>query len=116
MERAFNLRQDNARASDLENEEKAIANLTAQEYDALRVLNALPEASDLYKFKFDQYKKLSDARAKAEALLQEQRLKRLQRNLELQNIDAERQIKQDEWLEEQKRKMLISGLGEQPDI
>jgi hypothetical protein len=29
MERAFNLRQDNARASDLENEEKAIANLTA---------------------------------------------------------------------------------------
>ena len=53
IERAFNLRQDTARASDLENEEKAIANLTAQEYDALRVLNALPEASDLYKFKFD---------------------------------------------------------------
>jgi hypothetical protein len=34
-------------------EEKALANLTAQEYDALRVLTALPEHSDIYKFKFE---------------------------------------------------------------
>jgi hypothetical protein len=68
LERAFDLRQDKARSDDLELEEKAIANLTAQEFDALRVLSSLPEHSDIYRFKFEQYKKLSEARAKAEAL------------------------------------------------
>lgn len=72
----------------MEAEERAIANLVSQEYDSLRVLSTLPEHSDLYKFKFEQFKKLSEARAKAEAIMQEQRLRRLQKNIDLQNVDA----------------------------
>lgn len=57
-----------------------MTSLAAQEYDALKILSTIPEHSELYKFKFDQYKKLSEARAKAEVVLQEQRLKRIVSN------------------------------------
>jgi hypothetical protein len=46
-----------------------MTSLAAQEYDALKILSTIPEHSELYKFKFDQYKKLSEARAKAEVVL-----------------------------------------------
>jgi len=57
-----------------------MTSLAAQEYDALKILSTIPEHSELYKFKFDQFKKLSEARAKAEVVLQEQRLKRIVTN------------------------------------
>lgn len=71
MQRAYELRQDVVRAEDADPEEKAMLNLQAQEYDALKVLRALPEHTDLYRFKLEQYKKLSELRAKAELSLQE---------------------------------------------
>jgi hypothetical protein len=46
-----------------------MTNLAAQEFDALRILMSLPEHSELYKFKYEQYKKLSELRAKAELAL-----------------------------------------------
>ena len=48
-----------------------MVNLASQEYDALKLLSTIPEHTDLYKYKFEQYKKLSDTRAKAEIYLQE---------------------------------------------
>lgn len=84
LERAYKLRQDVDRTDDLESEEKAMVNLYAQEYDALKLLSAIPESeTELYQFKLEQYKKMSDSRAKAEYYLQEQRLKRLTKNFEL---------------------------------
>jgi hypothetical protein len=53
MERAYKLRQDVERADDLESEEKAMLNLAAQEYDALKILSTIPEHTDLYKFKWE---------------------------------------------------------------
>jgi hypothetical protein len=47
------MRQDQDRAEDAEYEEKAMTNLAAQEYDALRILTSLPEHSELYKFKYE---------------------------------------------------------------
>ena len=35
-----------------------MVNLTAQEYDSVKVLSALPEHTDLYKFKMEQYKQV----------------------------------------------------------
>jgi hypothetical protein len=54
---------------DAESEEKAMTNLAAQEYDSLRILMSLPEHSELYRFKYEQYKKLSSIRAKTELAL-----------------------------------------------
>ena len=79
LERAYKLRQDIDRCEDLESEEKAMVNLASQEYDALKVLSTIPEHTELYKYKFEQYKKLSEVRAKAEVYLQEQRLQRVYR-------------------------------------
>lgn len=90
LERAYKLRQDIDRCEDLESEEKAMVNLASQEYDALKILSSIPEHTELYKYKFEQYKKLSEIRAKAEVYLQEQRLQRLSKNFELQAKEAER--------------------------
>ena len=83
IERAYKLRQDVDRCDDLESEEKAMVNIAAQEYDALKILSSIPEHTELFQFKLEQYKRLSDGRAKAELLLQEQRLNRLNKNFEL---------------------------------
>mmetsp|Transcript_19885 Transcript_19885/g.24593 ORF Transcript_19885/g.24593 Transcript_19885/m.24593 type:complete len:171 (-) Transcript_19885:663-1175(-) len=103
MERAYKLRQDVDRCEDLESEEKAMVNLASQEYDALKVLSTIPEHTELYKFKLEQYKQVSNARAKAEIYLQEQRLNRLNKNYELQSKDVERRMRHEDWMDEQKR-------------
>ena len=46
-----------------------MVNLQSQEYDAMKILSTIPEHSDLYKFKLEQYKQVSNARAKAEIYL-----------------------------------------------
>ena len=103
MERAYKLRQDVDRCEDLESEEKAMVNLAAQEYDAMKILSTIPEHTELYKFKLEQYKQVSNARAKAEIYLQEQRLNRLNKNFEMQARDAERKQRHDDWMDDQKR-------------
>jgi len=46
---------------------------------------------------------VSNARAKAEIYLQEQRLNRLNKNFEMQTKEVERRFRHDDWMEEQKR-------------
>jgi hypothetical protein len=48
-----------------------MVNLASQEYDALKILSTIPEHTELYKYKFEYYRKLSEIRAKAEVYLQE---------------------------------------------
>lgn len=67
----FVFRQNEFRCEDLEVEERALMNLTAQEYDALRLISKLPVNSELYRYKMDQYKELSTMRAEIEKVLQE---------------------------------------------
>ena len=74
LERAYKLRQDIERCDGLEAEEKALVHLQAQEYDALKVLSCIEKDSDLYQFKLEQYKKMSEVRARIENHLQEQRV------------------------------------------
>ena len=112
MERAYKLRQDVDRCDDLESEEKAMVNLAAQEYDSLKILSALPEHTDLYKFKMEQYKQISNARAKAEIYLQEQRLNRLNKNFEMQSKEVERRFRHDDWMEEQKRNLFLHKVSD----
>jgi len=49
----FVFRQNEFRNEDLEVEERALMNLTAQEYDALRQISKLPVNSELYRYKMD---------------------------------------------------------------
>ena len=89
-----------------------MVNLTSQEYDAMKILSTIPEHSELYKFKLEQYKQVSNARAKAEIYLQEQRLNRLAKNFEMQSKEVERRFKHDDWMEEQKRNLFIHKVAD----
>lgn len=81
-------------------------NLSAQEYDALRILSRLPKNSDVYQHKMMQYREMSTMRSEMEKVLQEQRLEKIRRDFEKQKYEEERRYKHETWLEEQKRKIL----------
>ena len=49
----FVFRQNEFRCEDLEVEERALMNISAQEYDNLRLIAKLPVKSELYRFKMD---------------------------------------------------------------
>ena len=65
----FVFRQNEGRSDDLEVEERALMNIQAQEYDALRLIQKLPKDSDLYQIKFSAYKQVSEMRAEIEKVL-----------------------------------------------
>lgn len=106
----FVFRQNEFRCEDLEVEERALMNLTAQEYDALRQISKLPVNSELYRYKMDQYKELSTMRGEIEKVLQEQRLEKIRRDFEKQKYEDERRYKHEKWLEDQKRQILEAKL------
>jgi hypothetical protein len=78
----FIFRANDVRSEDLEVEERAMMNLMAGEYDAMRVISKLPTNSELYRFKLDQYKELSTMRSEVEKVLQEQKLEKIRRDFE----------------------------------
>jgi len=88
------------RSEDLEVEERALMNLAAQEYDALRMLSRLPRDSELYQYKMNQYREMSTMRAEMEKMLQEQRLEKIRRDFEKQKVEEERKFKHEMWVEE----------------
>lgn len=96
----FLFRQNDFRSEDLEVEERALLNLIAQEYDHLRVISRLPTNSEMYRFKMDQYKELSQQRNEIEKVLQEQRLEKIRRDFEREKFEDERRMKHEKWLED----------------
>lgn len=106
----FIFKVNEIRSEDLEVEERAMLNLMAAEYDAMRVISKLPTNSELYRFKVDQYKELSTMRAEVEKVLQEQKLEKIRRDFEKQKYNDERTFKHDQWLEDQKRKIMEAKL------
>ena len=58
----------------METEERAMANIYAQDFDDLKMLDMLANNDELYKHKLEQYKKLSTSRIESEKVLQQQRL------------------------------------------
>ena len=69
--------QNECHATDLEDEEKALLNVAAQEYDNLKMISNLDPNSELYKYKVKQYKEMSTYRADVEKALQKQRLEKI---------------------------------------
>jgi len=106
----FIFRANDIRSEDLEVEERAMLNLMAGEYDAMRIISKLPTNSELYRFKVDQYKELSTMRSEVEKVLQEQKLEKIRRDFEKQKYNDERAFKNDQWLEDQKRKIMEAKL------
>lgn len=95
--------QNDERAKDLDEEERALMNLQAQEYDSLMLLSKLNPESDLYKHKYKQFLEMSEWRTKAERALQEQRLVKIKESYGFQKIQVEKKLEEDRLLEGARR-------------
>lgn len=102
--------QNEARSVDLNEHERTAVNLNAQEADALRLLSQLPIGTELYRFKLEQYKELSQLRAETEKILQEQRLLEMRRNFEKVRRDEDRKYENEKWVDEQRKNIIGNRL------
>lgn len=76
-------KQNLPRNEELEVEERAMMSLQAMDYDNLKLLSLLPQHSELYQLKMDQYKEISKVWLEIEKVLQEQRLEKIWWDFEL---------------------------------
>lgn len=102
--------QNEARSVDLNEEERFLLNLQAQEVDALRLLSQIPVGTDLYRFKMEQYKELSTARAEAEKILQEHRLLKIRREFERERREDDRRFENEKWIDEQRKGVITNKI------
>jgi hypothetical protein len=99
--------QKEVRTVDLDPEERALINLTAQEVDAIRMIEQIPVGTELYRFKTEQYKELSATRAEVDKVVQEIRLQKMRRKLFNGRREYDRKIENECWIDEQ-RKFIIA--------
>jgi len=102
--------QNEARSVDLNEDERMLLNLQAQEVDALRLISQLPIGTELYRFKMEQYKELSTMRAEAEKIVQEQRLLKLRRDFEKNRREEDRKYENEKWVDEQRKGVIATRL------
>ena len=102
--------QNEARSVDLNEDEKYLLNLQAQEADSLRILSQIPLGTDLYRFKMEQYKELSTMRTEAEKIVQEHRLMKMRRDFEKVRRDEDRKFENEKWVDEQRKNVIASRL------
>lgn len=109
--------QNEDRTDDLEEEEKALLNLAAQEYDSLQMLAKLDPESDLYKYKLQQYKEMSAYRADVEKALQKQRLEKISFDLDFKKKQMSGimapELNEIGAIEKQKKEALLASLRKQ---
>jgi hypothetical protein len=102
--------QNDVRSVDLTEEEKVLLSLQSQEVDALRVISMIPIGTELYRYKMEQYKELSNTRAEIEKIVQEQRLQRLRREFEKQRRDEDRKFENERWIDEQRKNIIAQRI------
>jgi hypothetical protein len=73
------LAQNQVRTEGMDEEEKALANLAAQECDSIRLLSQIDSKSEIYQIKLQQYKELSDYRAQMEIQIQKHKIEKLRK-------------------------------------
>lgn len=102
--------QNEPRAVDLNDEERMVVGVNAQEVDALRLLGQLPIGTELYRFKMEQFKELSTTRAEMEKIVQEQRLLKMRRDFEKLRREEDRKFENEKWVDEQRKNIIANRL------
>lgn len=91
-------------------------NLASQELDQLRVIQRLPKDSELYEIKVRQFREMTAMRSEVEKVLQEQRLAKIRRDFEKQKLEEDRLLRQQEWIDQQKRQLVGDQPVRQPEL
>ena len=101
---------------DLNEDERMLVHFSMMEADALRILERIPQSSELYRFKLEQYKELSTQRAEAEKLVQETRLKKMKRALELRAKEEDRKFDNQRFLDDVRKQDIAGKLAKDGKI
>lgn len=111
-----NFMQNQMKNVDLNEDERMLTHFTMMEADALRILNRIPQNTELYRFKLEQYKELSTQRAEAEKIVQETRLKKMKRALELRAKEDDRKYDNQKFLDEVRKQEIANKLAKEGKI
>ena len=98
--------QNAKRNPDLNDFERNLVFLEAQDLDSLRMMLNVPVGTDLYRFKAEQFKETTTTRGEIEKLVYEQMLKSMKKGLDLQIRGAEARSQDLLWTDEQRRNLL----------
>ena len=101
--------QNSSRNPDLNDFERTLVYLGAQDDDEIRLMMGLPVGTDLYRYKAEQFKDTSTTRGEVQKLVYEQFLKAMKKGNDIEFRDAERRSENLLWDDEQ-RKNLLAGL------
>lgn len=78
----------------------------SQEVDDMRLLERIPPNTDLYQFKFEQFKDRSSSRTELEKVLQDQMIKEVTFSVKQMQEYGERQRNDENWVKERQKKMV----------
>ena len=106
-----NFMQNQVKNVDLNEDERMLVHLTMMEADSLRMLNRIPETSELYRFKLEQYKELSAQRAEVEKLIQETKLKKMKRTIEMRNKEEDRRFDNQRFIDDVRKQEVAHQLA-----
>ena len=105
----------------LNKEEKILLSLQHQEYDALRMIESfnqlIPdktqrENNELYKFKLEQFKQMSNMRAEQEKLMIRQNILRTKHNFQNYGLQMQADLQEREFEDLVERTKIINSLRE----
>ena len=111
-----NFMQNQMKNVDLNEDERMLVHLTMMEADSLRMLSRIPQNTELYRFKLEQYKELSTQRAEAEKIVQETRLKKIKRALDLRAREDDRRFENQKFLDDVRKQTVANQLVKEGKI
>ena len=111
-----NFLQNQMKNVDLNEDERMLVHLTMMEADSLRVLARIPQSSELYRFKLEQYKELSTQRAEVEKLVQESRLKKMKRAIDMRGKEEDRRFENQKFLDDVRKQTVATKLAKEGKI
>lgn len=106
-----NFMQNQMKNVDLSEDERMLVHFTMMEADALRILNRIPQNTELYRFKLEQFKELSTQRAEAEKIVQETRLRKMKRALEMRAKEEDRRFDNQKFLDDVRKQDIATKLS-----
>ena len=111
-----NFMQNQMKNVDLNEDERMLVHLTMMEADSLRMLSRIPQNTELYRFKLEQYKELSTQRAEAEKIVQETRLKKIKRAIDLRAREDDRRFENQKFLDDVRKQTVANQLVKEGKI
>jgi hypothetical protein len=105
--------QNASRNPDLNDFERGMTFLEAQDTDAIKLMSQVPVGTDLYRFKVEQFKETATTRAEVEKLMHEQQLKAMKKGFDIASKKMENRSEHMIWDDEQRKNIIASHIRRQ---